>query len=687
MQRRQLYPLFAVLVTAVPLSAVSLTLDLPDQLSVSADRMHWSPDTGALRAEGAVQLRLGEWSATADEANFTIGNGILYLNEPRLRLPELSVSVSARRAVFNVSLHTLSLRAFRLRLPALGNATIVGEAAVCQDGSCRLRNVEGALCAHPNPGYRITADDIEIHPSGAVTAHRAALRIGNRQAAVVPSLHIRPPGKPGFTAPIIGFDADDGPVLGASGLVPLSDTAFMEGSFAFRTLSGFETRTLLHTDKSELQIDQLYIYPELLLRLRHQGAVAANGFTVATDIDWINGDRRIVDRLQLDYLERAISHTAGRVRLDKRTNFAAAEVSVLTLQDLSSDDEAAKPALLSPEIALRAAVPITPMGAHFFVSAAGELLRRGPWGALQPDNVVEDGTPSHLRLSLETRLSYLRKLGPIALDLDAATRHQRWISDTHASGEDALLNLFGAAGRISAPLFRDFRRVRHLLEPYAVYRITPGAWGGAPDYTVDRYDLLRTGHGIEVGVRTSLEAHGEEMLRADLSQRIGLGGLDANSGLSYLAFRARLGPSDFHAALDGAFDELHRQWPVLGVTVHRAFETAWVDVGVRRLGPGDGPHRDQSFSDALLPWIAAPLTENAPYAVEIFQQGEVPLFRHAAAFAGARAQISPDLVLHALWYGLRFRSSCGCLSLSLTASHRISSPVPDIFASLQLFDR
>lgn len=654
-----------------------------ETLQVRAQTIRLSPDFQTVTATGAVFFHVGPLEIHGDAATLSLEAQTVFIRHAALLITLPAVTtLTADRMLFDIKNRRLFFRDVHWQRESLAPFDIHSKGGLCQNGTCLFRDVRSPLCAHSDAGYEWTVDRVVIFPSGALDARGIHLSLHDKRTISMPFLHLRPPGKPGFSTPNLAFDPEGGWIVGPSGIIPLDDNAYLEGSVALRSRQGFESRTHLHAAQTDLQIDQLFIAPKNLLRYRLKTAQPKDGVFFGTDIDFLQADRRIIDDLTTDYQARAVTHTVSRVRLSGQNDIVQTEAALEAQQHFNDPDGFAHLSPSSPAILLSASMPTVPMGGGFLGTVHADLLRRGLWND-EIETTAPVMIPAHTRLAFETGLSQIQRIGPLVVDVDLATRHQKWLVDDPVAADPGL-HLFGGALRIAAPLFRDFDSTRHVLTPFVTYRITPVAWGHTPAFIVDHLEMLRTGHGIETGIRTTLGKHNIETIRLDVYERIALMGLKGTLGPSYLAFRGRFGPPNFYLALDGAWDQRNQTISVLGFSVHRALDRASLDVGARRMGMGDGPHRDQPFATSFLPWLAASLPENAAPSVEVFQEGEVPITRRFRLFLGARGEVYPLQTLHALWYGIKLQSNCGCLALTLTASHRVKSPVPDVFASLHL---
>jgi hypothetical protein len=656
---------------------------VPDRFDIEADRITFESDSGKVILVGRLRFGGKNFLGRADNAELHLENSTALIYSARITMQGLSEeTIEASRIFLNAAKGTMRLTDFHLRSPAIPALDIHGKRALCYMGECVLWETDSALCPHeiPNSGFRLKAEKLVIYPSGTMDMEGIVFLINDMPLTRLPWIRLRPQGKPGFLMPRIGYNGDAGLILGQGGLIPITVDSFLEGSVAVRSRQGFETESFLYTEAFDLKINQLFITPKNLMRYRMNSSISRANLSMASRIDWLQSDRRIVDESTVKSLERAFTHTSSNVVLSRRTTLTIQEAAIHVIQSVSDENQWARPSPLSPTISLTFTLPTIPFGGHFFIAADAGFIHRG--AGVDEEPIAQGRAPSHSRLQFEGALSHIRKVGPFSLSLDLKMRDQQWVADDNRYDSPNQL-LVGGALSVSMPLFRDYQTLRHILSPLIRYRITPLIWGRSPNYVADSYDLLRTGHGVEIGVTTSIARLGFELFRLDIFERIALNGFQMNNGPSYLALRGALGPSTFQATLDGAWDQRMNRLSVIGLSVHRTSPRASVDVGFRRLAPGQGPHLDQPFSLAFLPWTASSLFDDSDETLEVFQFGEVPINDYVSLTAGARGEVYPNLQLHALWYGLKLHTRCKCLSASIMGSHRVSNPVPDIFMTFE----
>jgi hypothetical protein len=657
-----------------------------DRLDIEADRVSLAPGFKEALLSGRVRFYAERFSGQSDNAVLHLSSSTVLFNHVHLAFRgEDELLIEANRMFFDAEHKKMHFTNFHLRAPSIPTLDITGKSAACSMGTCILRQTESSFCPHADLGFHLNAKKLVIYPSGAADIEDIVVSVNDKPVTGLPWIHLRPRGRPGFLAPQIGYTDNAGLILGPRGLIPLDNDSFLEGGASVRSKQGFETESLLRAEDFDLKINQLFILPKNLMRIRMNSKTSYNDFSIISRIDWLKSDRRMIDESAVNYLDRAITHTSSRIVLSRRTNLTIQEAAIDMIQSFGDEDECVKASPLSPTVSLVLSLPTTPIGGHFFISADAAFVHRGGLG-VDEESAVYNETPSHSRLHMETGLSHLRKAGPFSISLDLKMRGQQWVADDRKMESPNLL-VFGGALSVSMPMFRDYKRIRHILSPMIRYRITPARWGRTPNYVADNYDLLRTGHGVEVGFATSIGSRERQVLRLELFERIALSGFQSfqiNGGPSYLAVRGAFGPSDFQASLDGAWDQQNHQISVIGFSLHRASSRSTIDVGFRRLAPGQGPHLDQPFSTNFLPWTASSLFDNAEELLEVFQFGETPLSETLSLIAGARGEVHPNLALHALWYGLRLHSRCECISASIIGSHRVSNPVPDVFMTFEL---
>jgi hypothetical protein len=238
---------------------------------------------------------------------------------------------------------------------------------------------------------------------------------------------------------------------------------------------------------------------------------------------------------------------------------------------------------------------------------------------------------------------------------------------------------------IRVPLVRDLKKFSHLIEPTLRYRLTPWRNGKNPSWVVDDFDRLRRGHGMEAGFLTRFDPNRSTEVLIELVERIDLPGFGDSFTLAYLYGKAIAGPPWLRLALDGAWDHRQTKPSMASITLSSVHgERNRLDLGTRWVGPGRGPYVDSPFSSAFGPWLVSLWPYQAREQIEVFENLTVSLTQRLSANIGSRIGVWPNPILHALWYGLEFRSSCGCLGAGIVASHRLASFVPDVMFTLKL---
>jgi hypothetical protein len=237
------------------------------------------------------------------------------------------------------------------------------------------------------------------------------------------------------------------------------------------------------------------------------------------------------------------------------------------------------------------------------------------------------------------------------------------------------------------PLVRYFHSWAHYIETYFEYLIVPWLVDQSPIWILEYFEQRKREHGLDFGLKTSLRGRtNNNTLSLNVKERLVLPGLGQPLEFSYLTYNAAVGTGWFHLAFDGSWDHLRASLSTFGVSIG-AHDTkkGRITVGGRWLGFGQGPHRDIDLGtlsvtpDTIYTW---PI--EAIESFEAFQKVEMVLSRYLTAQVGTRIGLWPAKSLHALWYGLELHSPCKCLSAGIKASHRLDSPVPDIFSSFEI---
>ncbi|MCP4675751.1 MAG: LPS-assembly protein LptD [Deltaproteobacteria bacterium] len=659
-------------------------LKLSHEISLHARHLVLEPNTERIVAKGQCKLEAGDLVIEASSLILNIPTGIAELHLPTVLGPDGTV-LTGSHLLLNIENETLELEEPRLRLPHTGDTEtiIAGEKAHCAKGTCSLVEATSTTCPHEPVGYRIHAREILVHKSGDIDLTWPVLEVSETPVLAFPWIRLRPPGEAGFLPPRLGWDAKGGFVAGPAGYIPLGSNASADGHVAIRTAQGLESRTRLNAPNLDLTLDHLFDVPDNSVRIRGRTAALLRGVSVAASID-IATDRDIIDDLAKYPMERAITHTVSRGLLSTEIGGFVFETYAEMLQSFDERGRITED-LLTPRASVELALPASPIARYFWPSLDLKFTRAGiSSSSLMPD-AVQALMPGHSRLDLSYGLDLPGRLGPLHSEIRMAGRHQAWLPDK-VSESGSTVHLGSAEARLGLPLIRRFDSVRHAVEPFAVYRLTPWLEGSTPDWVVDDLDRLRRGQGMEMGIATRFDSRSmRPAVRLEIKERFDLPGFDTMSGPAYVAASGIAGPRWLTLTIDGSWDHTQSRPSTAGLSLaSRHGEGNRIELGGRWIGPGRGPHRDQPFKGASGPSLTALWPVWIGNRMEVFEELGVALTRRLSAFAGVRVGVWPNRALHALLYGLDLHSFCGCIVAGIVASHRLNTPVPDVMATLRL---
>ncbi len=659
------------------------TLSPPNLKTVhlQADRIQIEPDRDHIIATGHVQLDAGDLTIRASTLTLQLPQGIGELHAP-FSVGYGNFTIAGQHLVFNQQTNSLRLHSPTLSLSNTSPIHIRGDRGVCHGGTCSLTDMHGTACPHQPTGYEVRAEKVTVHPSGDIDLYKPVVRVDRTPIAALPWIRLRPPDAAGFLFPRLGYDQKGGFVIGPAGYIPIGPNVSAEGYIAVRTAEGFESRSKLTAPNLELSLDHITHLPETDVQLHAQGLAHLKSTTAAMSLH-LATNRKIIDDMAENPLDRVLTHTMSRGLLLADFDHLLLETYTGFLQTF---DGKGNPELsvLTPSASIELSLPSIPVARFFWPAFDVRFTRHGlPDQAAYRDSTMSP-TPGHTRLEFSPRISIPATLGPLRTQLHMGTRHHIWLADTSAVSTKST-HLAGLEVDIRVPLVRTFKEFSHLIEPMLRYRLTPWRSGENPSWVVDDFDRLRTGHGIEAGVVTRFDPVRSSEVLIELTERIDLPGFGDSFAPAYLYGKAIAGPPWMKLTLDGAWDHRHTTPSLAGIALSSLHgEGNSIDLGTRWVGPGRGPHVDRPFSSAFGPWLVSLWSYQAQEQIEVFENLTVSLTRKLRANIGSRLGVWPNPILHALWYGLEFRSSCGCIGAGIIASHRLASFVPDVMVTVTL---
>ncbi len=649
-------------------------------VDIRADLVAVDPDSGAVRATGDVRIELGDAVLSASSATFDPQAGRLVLDGPfELATPERTIQGDG----LDLDLEAESVV---ITTPAtvVSGLLVRGMSARCEAGTCVLDEASATPCPGSPPACGLTARRVTLHPSGDLDLESPRLEIGETTVAAVPWLRLRPPDASGFLPPRLGWSPTTGPVIGPAGQVALGRGVLAGGHFAARGISGYESASWLDFDTGDLRVDHLFDTASGHHgRLRLGLSVPLDGARLAADGDLIT-DGSIVDELAFDPAERALGHTASRLLLSSGGPDLAIESHAAFLQWIG--DDGGPRGLLGPAAGVRVALPPLAWDLPVWPGLVLSLDRVSSLdGTLAPD-ALGALAPAHTRLEARPSLDVSRRLALFEAALRASTLHQVWLPD--GPGRESIdRHAAAASARIALPFEGSPGGMRHRLTPAVGYRLVVPLAGDDPPWQVDTRDLPAGGQAVDLSVDNGFGDPGRPALSISARQRFHLPGFGADTGPAWAALHVGGGPDWLRVDLAGALDERLLRPSLLRASLSSGDGGGTgLATGATWYGPGLGPHLepglDTSNTTDIAAWPLVLLLET----LELTEQASAAIGRHVLIHGGVRVGIVPEPALHGLWYGLKLRSSCGCASLGLVASHRPKTPVPDVILSLGLFE-
>ena len=654
------------------------------QVEAEAERLTLDSDRDLIEAKGNVVLTSGALSIQARSLTLDLKRGFIDLNAPLIRQYR-GLWIEGRRMTLQPPSYNFEIDSPRIAMTRTYGSSRVfvkGSKASCSEGRCVLLNAEGTACPHQPAGYHISAKQITVHPSGDIDLDRPVIYLGESPILAAPWLRIRPADKPGFLPPRVGWDRHGGLILGPGGYVPIGSNASAQGHFALRTSQGLETFSMLKTSDLELSIEHLFDAPENEARVRSHADPPLKGSNFVLDID-ITTDRNVVDDLAKDPLERAVTHLSSRAMWSTIASGAVLESYVGLIQPLNDNEPFNR--FLTPRTSIALALPSVPLAYFFWPSIDLRLTRIEAFETDLARDASTSVAPSHIRLECSPKIDIPLTLGPFVVDSRIASRHQEWIPDG-AGQRTRVVHLLAAEADLSLPLARDLLSLWHTVTPYVRYRAVPWFHGSSPQWIVDDFDRLEKGHGIESGFFTEIHGRGDmRVVHLAVAERVELAGLGQETGPTYLAGSVGLGPPLARVVADGAWDHELRRPSTAGVTVSSHIEGhGSLEIEGRWIGPGRGPHLDYVWNTSSGPWIAEPWPIQPKEALELTERFTARIAPRVEGRIGARIGVWPVQSLNALWYGVELSSKCRCFAAGIAASHRPSTSIPDVIATLRL---
>ena len=651
-----------------------------DKVFVSADKITVQTERSQVFLRGEITLQAGSLKLSGQNVVLDIDQGRIEAAHPfvvnyhgyYLEGSKAQLDTKNEKLVINDPTLGLSLGKKRLTLTALKLS--------CANEFCHLEKAVGTLCPHIPRGYSVSASRIVIQPSGDVDLFKPVLRIGEVPIFALPWIRIRPEDKPGFLAPKLGWSSPSGFILTLGGHIPISEDVFVQGTVSPRTSQGLSTTSTLHAKNTDLNIYHLSDLPEHYLRTTLTASPSLKKAKLNLDAD-VSTHRAVIDDLTFYPLSRAKDRRWSRALLTiKEANFIT-ESSFAYAQTFDRSGMAVHPDLLPVAHIFATFVPGTeklPVWPSFGVELLRAEANRNGLDA------IGDFSPPHTRISLVPSLTMPLQLGIFALQADLALHLVHWLEDR--STQSYTQNRVLSSLYFALPILKDSSSIKHLIEPFVMYRITPVSNGEKPMWVFDSTDLVQEGHGLEMGVSQKFgRTLSNPALELSVTERVSLNGFGNNSGFDFIAVLLKAGPRWLNTSLLGAYDHQIQRVSHLSTLLAShdkrgtGFESGvgWINEGsFELLNP---LWRTSSESWQYLKW---PLIVNE--TLELKEALRVTITRSVKAYAETRIGVVPAPKLLVLSYGVSVQSHCGCIVVSLDASHRMNTSAPDMMLSLRL---
>lgn len=654
------------------------------RIGIHADTVTIIPDGNTLEAKGHVRLDAGQLKISASKLTLRLRENAAVLVDPTV-LGYPNMEIAGDRLILQYKGEpTDRLKIDRPRLHLTSPWQVTGATAVCGAQACTLWRGTGTGCPHTPWGYQLRAERVLIHPSGDLDLRKPVLIIGKTPIAALPWIRLRPPNTAGFLVPHVGWDATGGLVVGPAGQLPLGSNTFAQGHIAARTAQGFETRSRLLSPWGTVTIDHLTDMPDHHIRFRGTTFTNLNRASVSSQVD-LASHRQMIDDMATEPLDRTTTHLMSAALVSSAHKGVLLETHGALIQNYDGIDTDAQGSVV-PTVSIGFHIPSVPVGQYLWPGLDMELRRHGiPGQRPLTDGFSSSPIPGHSRFKASPTVLIPGSIGPIRASARIGSNHSLWLMDSSSDAPFKSHSMFATTG-FSLPLVRSFDRYSHSVKPFVRYQVTPWISGTSPAWVLDDFDFQTRGHGLDLGVETTIQrfvSAGKAKLA--LSQRLNLPGFGSGFAPAFLAGRLSAGSHLCEVVFDGSWDYAKGRPSALSALLSSApGDGNRFSLGARWLGPGQGPHRDPLFRDTTHVPMMGPWPEDQEGRVEVTAQLDVALTRQLAANGGTRVGAWPAGILHLVWYGLSFRSRCGCLTVGIAASHRLSSPIPDVMTTFAL---
>ena len=596
------------------------------------------------RNASADDAELDLATAHADEVSF----------DARKKEIELRGHVTVDAAPFHLRASELVVRRGPLGIDVVGK----GELSFC-------------ACAHAP--LTVGFDAARVAPPGDIFIDHPTLKVSDTTVLALPWFWLRSPARPGILPPEIEYRGKESMLLGAGVHVPWSSAGatrepwpkselppdrLLEIYSAGYVLGGARVRARVLTPQSDLTVTWDDFQGNQGVAIDARGSVAKDDVSATWDVDALRGARAVNATTELS----AAAAPYDRARAETRMQEGPALVGVGAIAD-----------------SRRGTFDLGAFGPRAFVRASGAMLSRIPW-TLTADGGALSGTDVHALTGELTGLGYFHgigdlggalSLGPVDASVGLRAEHMLF-SDDHQDRDDV------ARARFALPVGRTFGDpadpVMHRLEP----RVSAAAMSldlrdafllspvNGEAWTVDAGVATAVGryaHRDGAEVEASVAHVGGDFSPVDVARwrasasgdLIGVGAEGAheiaNERASALRAQLRL----------GALDRFHGGVSIAG--------RAGIDPVAARVVFDRTAESFGGFS-AAEGWTAG-----ARVAIPVVRPLTIATFGDYDATSRVLLDVGGSASL---------RDACGCVTLRLTASHRVAREGVDAALTLVL---
>ncbi len=649
----------------------SKELSPPQTVEVQAGRMILL-ENGTIFAEGAVSLRSGIHAITAQRALLSLNTGRLSLDAPKILGSTYGTIFAARADLLSDGSIALAAPVFSLTLK------LEAERAQCDNLGCRVENAHVFLCpgCSRDGDLALSARRVTIHPGGDVDLEDPTLLIDEEPAVSLPFLRLRPPHRPALFPPVVGLSPSAGFLFGVGGRLPLGESRTAEGMVIARSQGGFQTQTTVSTPRGEIDLAHLSDLPSGQHDLAAEAGALVNlaEAQLALKLDATTSGAAL-EELYRRPEERALGTRTSVATLRFPGTLTQLETSARFSTRLDTPQGGGPDP--TGALALILSLPARPLLSGLFFLDARLCLwrhfdvpspRAGAW-----NNTV---TAAQTEAFFPFRLGFLK--GNVEVTGTAAAS----FLDRSSSARPM------AASRLSVvlelPLQKKTSGSLRKITPFIRYENYPLLWSGPSASLPAQSPVLPAPARASLGVR-GLVLPAQKAGRWDLKISVVAEAAKWSGAPAPSHVHLVLGAAEtrfFEGSAQAAFDLRSAKPSLLGARLSFPFDQKTVlELSASYLGAQRGPHTHPDWTDRL-PALGVfyPIRLDLRPHAEVAQRLGFAFTQRLSAHLLTRNQVWPRFSFLATGYGIEWRPSCDCISLSFDALHRPDTAVPDAMA-------